>query len=72
MKLDLVARAARVKQTPPLQDGTGVLCEKHWRDAGGLRLVDHFDFSSAIPEMPKSVKRARFRPISRPDGSYHS
>ncbi len=32
----------------------------------------HFDFSSAIPETPSRVSRARFSPISRPVGSYHS
>src|SRR5260370_5816862 len=32
----------------------------------------HRDFSSATPETPRRVRRARFKPASRPAESYHS
>ena len=32
----------------------------------------HRDFSSATPETPRTVRRARFSPASRPVASYHS
>ena len=32
----------------------------------------HLDFSEEMPEMPSSVRRTRFKPSSRPAGSYHS
>src|SRR6267143_838624 len=41
-------------------------------DSNAIRAEFHRDFSSATPETPRIVKRARCNPDSRPAESYHS
>src|SRR5260370_14658131 len=53
-------------------DGNGNKQEKAGKESDAICADIHRDFSSATPEIPRTVRRARFKPTSRPAESYHS
>jgi hypothetical protein len=50
----------------------GGKCDDSHQGGNMIRLCLQRDFSSAIPEIPSTVRSARFKPRSRPAESYHS